>query len=368
MIPPMGTNNLSSFPSLPYLYPQGGMQGSKNRLSFKQLPMPKIPTNKDGVSNFFENLVEHVNRQKNSHLPLIRRSHNKDQSYDPHAPLITSDIYVSEQNKNSMQQTMVTEMKSQLTEFSEMYRAVIKYKKPKLLPLLPVPEFRHTKPVEKVEEDVPEEENPDYISEDELVEWDYSKNKPKKKVKVKEPSRRNSKKSIAQGSVKTSVKSKTKKKDPPPPSKTANPGLANAWKEFRMAVEYIKFCNYLFRYYRYQIKKCYSKTSEFLKENYPKALEDISKASFTMVKNQMLRLWLSIFSESNLNVTINKQLLNTYGFMDPDDMKSAYTEAQKKLMLASVQPSAHTLHVSSSVLTLDFGDRTAIRVPGLHQL
>lgn len=327
----------ADFPNLPYLYSKSGKQTSRPRYQA------------DGVNNFFENLIGHVNRPKahEGSLPVLRRDKEKD-VYDPNAPLITTDIYVSKPPKfKSSVQTDVERVKEHLSRISTLYKEVIVYKKPRIMPLIPLPEFRHQKKKEKkaIINDEGEEQDVDEISDDALLPWDFSNG-----LAYKQKNKRGSVRKLSRKSVKTSVKNKVKPVKVKAKAAPIDKNLDNAWKELRNATKYIMFCNWLFRYYRYQINKCYTRVNDYLKEKYPICMQEISRDSFSIIKPQMIKTWLSIFSESSINIIIDKQLLYTYNLMEEEELKTPYTKSEKEEYIKSYQPFANEVHVDLNSL------------------
>lgn len=329
------------FPNLPHLYSRSGRQDSASKYKT------------DGVNHFFENLIGHVNRPRphGESLPVLRRDKGKE-VYDPNAPLITSDIYVSKPPKfKSSVQTDVERVKEHLSRISGLYKEVIVYKKPKIMPLIPLPEFRHQKKIKKL--GVNEEgQDIDEISDEELLPWDFT-NGPGYKPKNK----RGSNRKLSKRSIKTQKSNKQQRMKPikqqVAPSKGIN--LDNAWKEFKMVTKYIMFTNWIFRLYRYQINKCYTRVNDYLKEKYPICMEEIRQRSFEIVKPQMIKTWLAIFSESSINIVIDKQMLFTYNLIEEDELKVPFTQSEKEEYIRSYQPYADEVHVA--LCHLEISDR-----------
>lgn len=326
------------FPNLPFIYNRNG--GSSHRKNMKY--------QSDGVNHFFENLIGHVNakRPHESSLPVLsKRKENEPEVYDPTAPLITSDIYVSKPPKfKSSVQTDVERVKEHLARISGLYKEVIVYKKPKIMPLIPLPEFRHQKKQKKAIIDG-EEQDIDQISDDELLPWDFGGGQGYKS-KLKDQ-RRASKKSNK--TAKSNPKAKLKPIKPKVKAPSKGLDLTNAWKEFRNVMTYIKFCDWLFRYYRYQIKSCYEPTRDYLKAHYPPCMEEIVRNSLPLVKSQLVRVWLSIFNDPTINIVINRHLLLAYGLMSEEDARVPMSKSERDSLIESYQPYADGLHV-------DYGD------------
>lgn len=339
----LNPNDLNPISSLPYIYPKQRSHSSKRPLNYSNRGNPY---SRDKVNGFFQNMIGLVNTEKyksaNARSTAANPRNFANEPYDPNQPLITSDIYIAKPLKfKSSLETVVEQIKSNLGQISGTYKEVITYKKPRLLPLIPVPEFKHkpkTYGASQTERDAAE------ISDDELLDW----NGNMWKRGDKPPSLGSSSKLPTK--KKTFVMPQMKKPSVAPKSGPykSDMDLKNAYEEFRMAVKYIQFCNYLFRLLKHQKgDKMHKKFSTFLTENYPKALQEIEAVSWKLTKPQLIKTWTTIFTDTNINIVINKQLLVTYGMMDPAEKKKDYSSKERQNLIRDSQPFSDILHVSS---------------------
>lgn len=320
------TQSAGGLPNLPYVYSSsvspdkpGRSKGSKNP------PINKSAN--DGVSNFFTNLISHVNEKKTANMKSPRtgegnKSGTRSQVniFNPSAPLITSDIYVAKPLKyQAGLDSMIQNVKQSIYQLSDTYRQVMTYEKPKLFPLYAKPD-RPIPPRSggRAAGRIPEEE---------LIPWDFYGSSGRRDLTIPKYPRL------------PDLSSKRKK-----PKTKPKPDVHPMIKKFKAAVEAIKFTNYMFRLYHYQQTDCYQKVADFLKVNYPKALEEVSKQSFKFVAEQMIRMWLASFRDANLNFVLNKELLFYYGFIDDEELRKRFTVTEQGQIIKGSQPFAQNAH------------------------
>lgn len=322
-------SNRRDFPNLPFIYNKDDSRRSRGRSGHNEQA--------DGVTAFFNNLISHVNKKKRQDnigaLPTLRMSASSaNERYDPTAPLLTSDIYVAKPSRfKSSVETDVERIKGHLSRMSTLYKEVMEYKKPKIIPLLPIPDHHRKK---RLHNNLKAQQPVDEIPEDQLLQWNFSNNVITNASKPK------------LGATTTSIKSKKSDKDAG--QKTFDPEKARRGREkVREAFVYVTYCIYLFRLFRYQISKCHSIISSFMKENYTRVLTEISNATFKLVKPQIIRMWLAIFCENNLTIIINKNILLIYGLIDEKEARNQDTPAQVQEYIQGLQPYADEIHVAS---------------------
>ena len=346
-------NDKVEFPNLPQIYPSNSYPLSnyfpsppkkKHKKSTKNekrehhmliSELPEIIKNQNPVHGFFQNMVESLNNPNAKYIPPIKKA--KVPVYDPSQPLITSDIYVAKPLKfKSTLENEVQEVRNILVQVSTNYRQAIVYKKPKLLPLLQVPEFKGR----EYKRGAGRNKNIMAIEDDELIDYvgdyipDYSM-KPKITVGTKKSKQIIESKS---GIVETQAPDQKEKY-------RSQKDLSWAYREFRAIVEIIKFGNYLFRLYSHQIKDMADPVKQYLKEHYQSAMKEITRVGSEICASQLVRVWQAIATDSNLNIVINKQILFSYGMLDQDDIKKPYTAAEMKRNLEGSQPFSDSVHV-----------------------
>lgn len=319
------TQSAGGLPNLPYVYSSSASPETKRTQKLKAGPVNK--SSNDGVNNFFNNLISHVNEKKTSMKKSPRPggggSKNQKSSiniFNPSAPLITSDIYVAKPLKyQAGLDSMIQNVKQSIYQLSDTYRSVMTYEKPKLFPLFSKPE-RPLPPRSGGRAG-------GIIPEDELIPWDFYGSSGRRDL------------TIPKYPKLPDLKSKRRK-----PKEKPKPDVHPLVKKFRAAVEAIKFTNYMFRLYHYQQTDCYQKVADFLKLQYPRALEEISKQSFKFVAEQMIRMWLASFRDSNLNFVLNKEILYYYGFIDDDELRKRFTVTEQGQIIKGSQPFAQNAH------------------------
>jgi hypothetical protein len=297
---------------------------------------PAQPAPKTGIHGFFENMVETINHPVKQPLPKVR-SAARAPVYDPRLPLITSDIYVAKPLKfKSTLETVVEQVRANLSQLSGLYRGTIAYKKPKLLPLLPVPEFKGGQFRRNAKN-----KNLLDIEDDELIDFTGAYVPPPPPASQPRPAKAQARDPKASLDLEPAGK---------PPEESARPkmDLSNAYRELRMAVEFVKFSNYCFRLYSHQIRAMHAPTTDFLRQAYERTLEEASAATFEMCRSQLLRVWQAIFSDPNLNVVLNQQVLLAYGVVEEEDARKPYSAAEKQRYLESCQTYCTIVHVPAA--------------------